>query len=202
MLHWAEILPRAQQAGRSLPCPSIFRRPLHTTASRNWSTRVPCTFLGLWLPVWASWVAMNVVETASGISPHSRPKSNSHCWAAEARQWICEWLAGHCFEDLGVVSRSLPGTMDLTTPTAFTSVLLRNISDFKHCEISPCSEDTPVRICLRWTQEAMLYALEIPPEGEGEIWTLPDAYMGGWYSIIIIFCAFLKIFIINSSGIK
>lgn len=24
----------------------------------------------------------------------------------------CEWLAGHCFEDLGVVSRSLPGTMD------------------------------------------------------------------------------------------
>lgn len=40
----------------------------------------------------------------------------------------------------------------------------------------------------------MLYALEIPPEGEGEMWTLPDAYMGGWYSIIVIFCACFKDF--------
>lgn len=55
-------------------------------------------------------------------------------------------------------------TRALTAPTALTSALLRDIPDFRRCEISPYSEDTHVRICLRSTLEAMFYAIKTFPE--------------------------------------
>ena len=55
----------------------------------------------------------------------------------------------------------------LTASTALTSALLRDIHDFKHCEISPSSEDTPAQIRLRSTQEVMLYAIK-NSSGEGQ----------------------------------
>lgn len=55
-------------------------------------------------------------------------------------------------------------TRALTAPTALTSALLRDVPDFRRCEISPYSEDTHVRICLRSTWEAMFYAIKTSPE--------------------------------------
>lgn len=48
----------------------------------------------------------------------------------------------------------------------------------------------------------MLYALEIPPEGEGEMWTLLMRTWGVGTQLSLFFVHVLKIFIINPSGIK
>lgn len=44
---------------------------------------------------------------------------------------------------------------ELMASSTLTSALLRDIRDFRHCEISPCPEDMSVQICLRSTPEAM-----------------------------------------------
>ena len=118
-------------------------------------------------------------------APSECPRPN--CRRRTVEMWVAGrpllWRSGGAKR----VSGPLPGTTDLTAPSALTSVLLRDIRDFKRCEISPLSEDMPVRICLGWTWEAVPSMWENTLDEEGEMLTLPDTSVGGRWAIICIF---------------
>lgn len=152
------------------------------------------TFLGLWLAVWPSWVPWNM-EIASGISIWtSQVQIQCPQLSLEART-VEMWVDGRAlFHRSPGAEMPISRTRALTAPTVLTSTLLRDVPDYGDCEISPCSEDTHVRICLRSTLEAMIYAIKTSSERRRrECW---HSMMWTWEFVtqLSLFCAGFEIF--------
>lgn len=115
-------------------------------------------FLGLWF----SMALLSTMEHG-GSRRHQHTFqvqiqcSRLGCGAGTVEMWVAGWALFHRLMGEG---RPLPRTTALMASTALTSTLLRDVPDFKCCEISPSSEDTSVRICLRSRWEAMFHAIK------------------------------------------
>lgn len=181
--------------------------PQHNIITKMKQTReLSCTFLGLT----HSMALLGATEYWDSLKHRHTfqvqiqfPQPNYRARTVEM------WVDGSAllWRSVGV-GTLLPRSTALIASTALTSVLLRDIHDFKHCEISPYSEDTSVRIYLRTTQEAMLYAIKTSSGmRRAKYW---HAVMRTWGFVtqLSVFCACFENSIIKSlmynifSGIK